>query len=254
MRLRQMALAARGLDAVTAQLQAVFGLSVAYNDPGIHHYGLRNAVLSAGNGFIEVVEPIREDASAARFLNRRGGDAGYMVILQVADAQAERERAVALGARVVDDIDGADYRCAHFHPADFGGVLTSFDQQRTEADYLKPDGDWWPAGKAWRDAPAETGIDLLGVTLTSSDPAALARRWSDLLSQPLDAAEPLRLSLARGHVRFVAAVGANAGARLGGVDLKVADVARARRRAREAGLDVTEAGILIGGVRFRPAD
>ena len=254
MRLRQVALAARDLDAVTAQLHAVFGLSVAYNDPGIHHYGLRNAVLSAGSGFLEVVEPIREDASAARFLDRRGGDAGYMIILQAADAQAERGRAVALGARVVDDIDTADYRCAHFHPADFGGVLTSFDQQRTETDYLKPDGDWWPAGKTWRDAPAEPGVDLLGVTLTSPDPAALADRWSILLGQPLDVAEPHRLMLARGVIRFVAADAADAGGRLTGVDLRVADAARARQRARDAGLDVTGAGILIGGVRFRPAD
>ena len=176
MRLRQVALASRDLDAVTRQFHDVFGLKVAYNDPGIIHYGLKNAVLSAGTAFLEVVEPVREDASAARFLNRRGGDAGYMVILQTADAEAERARAVALGARVVDDIDSANYRCAHFHPADFGGVLVSFDQQRNEPDFLEPFGDWWPAGPNWRDTQTDEVLAVTAVTLATPDPDALASR------------------------------------------------------------------------------
>ena len=45
MRLRQIALASYDLDKVTHGLEEVFGLQVAYNDPGIHHYGLKNAVL-----------------------------------------------------------------------------------------------------------------------------------------------------------------------------------------------------------------
>ena len=62
MRLRQVALASRRLDEVAAELAAVFGLKVAYNDPHIHHYGLRNAVLSTGTGFLEIVEPVQADA------------------------------------------------------------------------------------------------------------------------------------------------------------------------------------------------
>ena len=61
MRLRQVALASRGLDAVVKSFHDVFGLKVAYNDPHIQVYGLKNAVLPAGTGFLEVVEPVRED-------------------------------------------------------------------------------------------------------------------------------------------------------------------------------------------------
>jgi hypothetical protein len=250
MRLRQIALASHDLDAVTRDLNTVFGIKVAYNDLGIHHYGLKNAVMAAGGGFLEVVQPIAPDASAGRFLARRGGDAGYMVIIQSADAEAERARVVGLGVRVVDDIDTKAYRASHFHPADFGGMLVSLDQQRTVTDYLEPEGDWWPAGKDWRAAQAPSGLDLAGITLESADPAALAGLWSRLLDTPPDPADPLRLPLKRGDVRFAA--GERPMTWISIIDLKVADPAAALDRARAAGLDVTGDGVLIGGVRFRP--
>ena len=221
---------------------------MAYRDPQIVHYGLKNAVCPAGAAFIEVLQPIREDASAARFLNRRGGDAGYMLILQSPDAAAERARVAALGVRVVDDIDRPDYRAAHFHPGDFGGVLTSIDQQRTAADYLEPLGDWWPAGPDWRAARGETVRDLTAVTLAASDPAALAARWSVLIGRPLDPQDPRRLPLDRGELRFVE--GDGPATQFRGIELAVADPDDAVDRARRAGLDVDDEGILIAGVRF----
>lgn len=251
MRLRQVALASSGLDAVTGALAKVFGLQVAYNDPHIHGYGLKNAVLPAGTGFLEVVEPVRDDASAARFLRRRGGDAGYMIIIQAADALAEQARVEALGVRVVDVIDTKDYRCAHFHPADFGGVLASIDQQRTQADHLAPYGDWMPAGPDWRGARSDQVIDLASVTLSAADPAALARRWSELLGRSLDPADPLRLPLERGAIVFEQG-GEDSPTLISALDLRVADVAATLARARSAGLDVSDRGALIGGVRFAP--
>jgi hypothetical protein len=250
MRLRQIALAARNLDSVTGDLEKVFGLQVAYNDPGIHHYGLKNAVLSAGSGFLEVVQPITETASAARFLARRGGDAGYMIILQAPDAEAERARVSGLGVRVVDDIDLPGYRAAHFHPADFGGVLVSIDQQRTTPDYLEPEGDWWPAGPDWRSTRAEGTIDLVAVTLSSADPAGLADRWGRLLGTPLDTDGALRLELARGELRFES--GPPGATLIAAIDLKVADPAAMLERARASGLEVSEGAVAIGGVSFRP--
>ena len=252
MRLRQVALASRRLDAVVKSFHDVFALRLAYNDPHIHVYGLKNAVLPAGTGFLEVVEPVREDVSAARFLNRRGGEAGYMVILQVADAEAERKRVVELGVRVVDDIDTPAYRCAHFHPADFGGILVSFDQQRTAADYLEPFGDWMPAGPDWRDAHTSQVLDLASVTISAANPSALAQRWALLLNRPLDAANPLRLPLAHGEIRFEADE-IEAGARVAAVELRMADPEAAAQRARGSGMDISGEGVLIGGVRFKLA-
>jgi hypothetical protein len=251
MRLRQIALASNDLDRVVHSLSEVFGLQVAYNDPGIHHYGLKNAVMPAGSGFLEVVQPIAEGASAGRFLARRRGDAGYMIILQTADAEAERARAMALGVRAVDEIDTPAYRATHFHPADFGGMLVSFDQQRTAPNYLEPFGDWWPAGKAWRDFRTQTVLELEGCTLAAPEPTALAALWSKLLGRPLDPTDPLSLPLAKGLIRFCQ--GEDAMTWISRIDLKVADVEDVLDRARADGLDVDEeGGALIGGVRFRP--
>lgn len=249
MRLRQIALAARDLDGVAARLEAVFALKIAYRDPHIIHYGLRNAVIPAGTGFIEIVEPVRDDASAARFLARRGGDAGYMLILQTADAKAERTRIAGLGVRVVDDIDRPDYRAAHFHPNDFGGVLTSIDEQRTAADWLEPYGDWWPAGPDWREARTEEVLEINVVTLAATDPAALARRWALLTGHALDPADPLRLPLDRGELRF-AGDAAAVGTTVHAIELKVRQPEAVLARAVRSGLDVSEEGVLIGGVRF----
>lgn len=249
MRLRQIALAARDLDMVAGRLETVFGLKIAYRDPHIVHYGLRNAVMPAGTGFIEIVEPVRDDASAARFLARRGGDAGYMLILQTADAQAERTRIAALGVRVVDDIDRPDYRAAHFHPGDFGGVLTSVDEQRTGGDWLEPFGDWWPAGPNWRASQADEVLEITAATLAGADPQALAARWSVLTGHALDPADSLRMPLDRGELRFVAGDAA-AGTAIRAIALRVRQPDAIRARAAHAGLDVTEEGVLIGGVRF----
>jgi hypothetical protein len=251
MRVRQIALVSGDLGRVTRELGETFGLEVAYNDPHIHHYGLKNAVLPAGGAFIEVVEPIADDASAARHLKRRGGDAGYMVIVQVADAPSEQARAEALGVRVVDRIDSAQYYCAHFHPADFGGMLVSFDQQRSEADPLRDGGDWMPAGRDWARAQAEDVADIAAVVLSAADPQALARRWSELVARPLDPADPLRLPLDRGEVRFTAG-GEGAPTLIESLHIAVADPQAVLDRARSAGLTVDEDGVRIGGVVMRP--
>jgi hypothetical protein len=251
MRLRQVALVSNQLDEVTAALDTVFGLKVAHVDPNVGKYGLRNAVIPCGTGFLEVVEPFTQDASAARFLARRGGDAGYMIIIQTPDAIAERDRVAGLGVRVVEIIDRPDYFCAHFHPADFGGVLASLDQQRTDADYLEPFGDWMPAGADWRKARTDEVVDIRSVSIASAAPDELARLWSRLLARPLDPREPRRLPLEKGAVVFENAPDAK-GAVVSALELEVKNVEQALARARAAGLVTRADGILIGGMRFRP--
>jgi hypothetical protein len=129
-------------------------------------------------------------------------------------------------------------------------MLVSIDQQRSAPDYLEPYGDWMPAGPDWRATRTDQVLDLVGITLTAPDPDALARRWSELLDQPLDAADSRLLPLARGEIRFAGAPAGQATA-ISAITLKVADLDDTLRRAADAGLGVTAEGILIGGVRFR---
>ena len=71
-----------------------------------------------------------------------------MVIIQVPDAVAERQRVTALGVRAVEQKDQAGYKYTHFHPSDTSGVLLSLDQT------IAPAGTdpklWWPKGRALR--------------------------------------------------------------------------------------------------------
>src|SRR5579864_542450 len=101
MRLRQVALIARKTAPVIAALQPVFGLKEGHHDPGVDVFGLTNAVFPLGGEFLEVLEPFRPDASGARYLARRGGDAGYMIILQDAESYEHRARLEAAGVRIV---------------------------------------------------------------------------------------------------------------------------------------------------------
>ena len=105
-------------------------------------------------------------------------------------------------------------------------------------------------GPDWRASRTNEVVDVTGITLTAMDPDGLARRWADLLDQPLDAMDPRRLPLARGEIRFAGGP-AGQGTAIAAITLKVADPGAASRRAGDAGLDVTPEGILIGGVRFR---
>src|SRR5678815_6198505 len=98
MRLRQIALVGRDLDAAEADIRAVLGLDYAYDDPGVGKFGLRNAVFPVGETFLEVVSPKQAGTTAGRLLEKRGGDGGYMVILQVEDIAEARARIAKAGA------------------------------------------------------------------------------------------------------------------------------------------------------------
>jgi hypothetical protein len=252
MRLRQIAFIARELQPIADQLGAVFGLEVGFRDPGVEYFGLNNVVMPVGGEFLEVVAPFRDDASGARYLARRGGDAGYMVILQDADALAHRARIEAMGVRVIARSRSETYRYTHFHPADCAGVLMSLDSVEGDAGWQEPKSDWPPAGPDWRQHQSAESLGIASVTLQSRDPLAAAERWSALLERPAATrGEALEIALGRGAIRFVAPVDDD-GTGVVGLDIEVKDVAAALARADAAGLPVTDGAVQICGVAVRP--
>ena len=56
-RLRQVVLVARDLEAVAGALRQPLGLGAPFHDEGVGHFGLRNAVMALGDTFVEVVSP-----------------------------------------------------------------------------------------------------------------------------------------------------------------------------------------------------
>jgi hypothetical protein len=247
MRLRQIAFVAHDLEPVAAALDAVLGLKVAFRDPGVGVFGLVNVVMPVGGEFLEIVQPVRPDASAARYLTRRGGDAGYMAIFQDADALAHRRRLADAGVRLIAEHAGKGYVFTHFHPGDFGGVLTSIDETPGVADWRAPMSDWPPAGKDWRNFPAGRARGITAVTIQSPDPAAAARFWGERLAQPVKNGAVV---LARGTLRFVAPIDKD-GAGIVGLDIETAEPDAAFAAAERRGLARRDDAVSIGGVWLR---
>jgi len=177
-RLRQVALVAADCEATVAQLREAFGWAEPYQDPGIGHFGLTNAVFAAGDTFVEVVAPAQPDTTAGRYLKRRGGNTGYMAIFQVPDLAAARRRVASLGVRVIWVADLPDIAATHLHPGDVPGAIVSLD-------WATPEQSWRWAGPSWTGrAPDHAPGGVTGLTIEVSDPPAAARRWAEVLGIP----------------------------------------------------------------------
>ena len=175
-RLRQVALVAHDCGQVADELRAAFGWGEPFHDPGVGRFGLTNAVFAAGDTFVEVVAPVQAGTTAGRYLERRGGDGGYMAIFQVPDLAAARARLPGLGVRVVWTADLPDVAGTHLHPKDVPGAIVSLD-------WAEPAGSWRWAGPDWTGRVPEHrgGGGVTGVTIEVADPAAAAARWAAVL-------------------------------------------------------------------------
>lgn len=178
-RLRQVVVAAHDLIATVNALQTAFDLGEAYPDPGVAEFGLANGVLPVGDQFVEVVSPIRPGSTAGRWMERRGGDAGYMVIFQVASITDARSHLVACDLRTVWSADLPDISGTHVHPADIGGAIVSFDEPR-------PVSSWRWGGPSWesnvRREVARDVSGIAGINMASANPDALAAAWGRALN------------------------------------------------------------------------
>jgi hypothetical protein len=198
-RLRQVALVAHDCDRVAGELQAAFGWAEPYRDPGVGQFGLTNAVFAAGDTFVEVVAPAQAGTTARRYLDRRGGDGGYMAIFQVPDLVAARARLAGLGVRVVWTADLPDIAGTHLHPKDVPGAIVSLD-------WAEPAGSWRWAGPAWTGgAPVTAAGGVTGLKIEVADPGAAARRWAEVLGLPAPAGAALDLPASGQRLEFAAA-------------------------------------------------
>ena len=245
MRLRQVALVAADLEPALDALRDVLALGEPFRDPGVGEFGLANGVFALGDTFLEVVAPVRPDTTAGRYLERRGGDGGYMVILQSDDLDADRARLRELGVRVVWQLDLPDIRGTHLHPKDIGGAIVSIDQP------LPPE-SWRWAGPTWQtDPPSTLTTGIVGVQVQCADPSAMAARWGEVLDQPV-AGSAVDLT-GGGAIRF-AADRDGRGDGVSGVQVAVADADEVRRRADALGALADDGTVRLCGTTFVLAD
>jgi hypothetical protein len=249
--LRQIALVARELAPVIDDLSAIFGIKSCFVDPGVKVFGLENTLLAVGRNFLEVVAPIEDNTAGGRYLDRRGGDGGYMVICQATDANTQdscKRRAADASVRVAWEREHDGYHIMQLHPGDLKAAFFEIDwDERGEFD-----GTWHPAGGlAWTDSvTTDVTTDFLGVELQGPEPAALALLWGDIAGvKPVTADGQLTVQLDNATLRFVEATDGR-GPGLGGVDLAVADRRHVLEAARQRGAYVRDDQVLVGGTRF----
>lgn len=221
-------LVARNLAQAEERLRSELGLGEPFRDPGVGEFGLANAVFAVGDCFLEVVSPTGEGTAAGRQLERAGDDGGYMVLFDLEDLGAARERARELGVRTVWQIDLPDISGTHMHPADLRGAIVSLDRS-------EPYGTWRWGGPEWTGrrgsgAPAR----LAGVTLAVEEPREAAARWAQVLGLAVAGDGGTTLETTDGAtVRFREAAGAAEA--LVEIELAVPAPIRAGREALDFG-------------------
>jgi len=243
MDIRQLVLVCEDLDQVTKNLCDLFDIKIAYNDPGIIFFGLENALLPVGSTFIEVISPVEEGTTAGRFLDRRQGDGGYMVIIQVDDFFKSKEMVDQRGVNIIFESEDPLARAIHLHPKQLGGAILSLD-------VMDPPESWKWAGPEWQKyVETKTVETITGVQIQSSDPAKMKDKWQSVLT--VDSSKNLEkniINLDQTTIEFIE----NEDTRGEGVTafrLKVKDVEALNRRASELNL-IVDGEIVIGGVKF----
>ena len=249
LRLRQVCLVAHVLAPAISQLKNIFGLAVCYVDSAVAKYGLENSLLPVGNQFLEVVAPTEAGTAGGRYLDRRGGDGGYMVITQCAERAARDARIAALEVPIANEMDYGDFHGLQLHPKFTGGAFFEIDWNVGGED---PDGPWHPAGPDWQRARRTDVVSAItAVELQSPDPQPLAERWSKIAGLDLvSGALGPEIHLSNAAIRFVEAHDGR-GEGLGGVDLATNDAEAAKGSARVLGCADDGDTITVCGTRFR---
>ncbi|KAF2849603.1 hypothetical protein T440DRAFT_452502 [Plenodomus tracheiphilus IPT5] len=215
-RLRQITLVVQDLEQARQLLTSVLDTQVAYEDPAVAQWGLRNFLVPLGGDFIEVVAPSREDTTASRLLKKRG-PGGYMIIMQTEDARRRREHIEAQRlARIIFSHERGDSVCIQYHPKGIkGGMIPELDSHTPESSNptpLKSRFSPWHACGSDYDAYSvgmrnTSHLSLQGCVLRlhpdDLDHEAASRQWEDIFgvgrSRDLLAFTNARLGFVRGR-------------------------------------------------------
>ncbi len=229
-------------DPIVDSLCNLFDIKVSFNDPGVAHFGLENAVLPVGTDFLEVVSPVEENTTAGRYLDRRNGDGGYMVIIQVDDFLAAKQNVKENNITVVWESDHPEARAIHLHPKQMGGAILSLD-------WMDPKESWKWAGPNW-DKYVNTSLvnRFVGVEIQAENPEDMKNTWQSVLNLKDERVTGNQINLDNTWIRFLEDEDGR-GAGVSAFCLEADDNDRLFERASDLGL-VYEDNIMIGGVKF----
>ncbi len=247
MRLRQLVLVTKEIDSLAEQICELFELKISFRDPELIHFGLENRMIPVGDTFIEVVSPVQENTSAERFLIKRNGPGGYMVIVDVKDFEHEKKRIKNENIRIIwhenRNIDGIHAQALHLHPKQIGGAILSLDS-------MIPESAWLWAGTNWRGDINQSLVDnLTGVVLKAQNPEKLCANWEVALGKKrVKAVDKFSIELEKSNIKFIE-VKEGSGEGIDAFILSTRKSDEIYKRAKERGY-IKNNMIALGGVNF----
>ena len=249
--LRQICLVARRLEPVIQDLTAILGINTCFVDPGVGVFGLENTLMPIGRNFLEVVSPIKENTAGGRYLDRRNGDGGYMVITQADSLESQqqiRQNALNNGVRVAHETVRKDWNLCQLHPGDLKAAFFEIESD----SFNDFQGHWNPVGGlGWEDKVKQDVItNYIGVELQSEDPFELAELWGKVAGLDIERnGAEFSMDLNNATIRFVEAKDGR-GPGLGGIDVAVADRDHILSEAEKRDCFVSEDRVDICGTRW----
>ena len=242
MDIRQIVMVSAKRDPVVNNLCELFECEVAFNDPGVSHFGLENAVIPIGTDFLEVVSPKEENTTAERFLEKRNGDGGYMIIIQVDDFKDSKGLVEKNNIGVVWETDLPEAKAIHLHPKQMGGAIVSLD-------WMNPKESWKWAGPNWHKFVNTSVIKRFkGVEIQSDDPEGMKKKWQSVLRVPDENISEYTISLENTWIRFVKDEDGR-GPGVSAFCVEAKDNNSLLEKAKSLGL-VHKQEIFIGGIKF----
>jgi len=118
----------RNLDEALAFYRDVLGLPV-HKSATVQDQAVKAALLTLGDGELELLEPIDAESGIARFLERRG-EGLHHICFQTDDVQRELATAKAKGVELIDQAPrpGLAGLICFLHPSAHQGVLVELAQ------------------------------------------------------------------------------------------------------------------------------
>ena len=243
MRIRQVALAASDLEKTDTTLRRLLGCDQSYADPEIIYFGLDNRLYTLGDCFLEMVSPVQPNTAAGRFLDRRGGDGGYMVIVQVENLAQEQVRLADTDIRTVFADDRGNAKAIHLHPKDVPGAIPSLDEMR-------PPESWLWAGDGWEQRAGRYVRGILAVEIRSLDAEATGQCWAEAYGiELMPAGNGWRLEMGGTEMRFTHDAAAAESA-LMAIDVDAVDLPAICAAADDMGLERDGHVVTVCGVEF----
>jgi len=125
--IEHLGIAVKSIEAHLPYYETVLGLK-CYNIEVVEDQKVKTAFFQVGQTKIELLEPIDEDSTIAKFIEKRG-EGVHHIAFAVPSVQIALDEAASKGLQLIDKTprNGAEgLQIAFLHPKSTGGVLTEF--------------------------------------------------------------------------------------------------------------------------------